>query len=180
VKVSISRTSLRTTGLVLVVLLCLHAQVSDFFFMVLQLAFALLFLLLYLLLFFNPSPEAAQMRHLLFRLLLAAFLSAPLMLPIWKWQTKVTRTRAATIIQQLDTYQRQYGYYPDSLSQLVPHYLSSVPTTGYGLWHSPTFEYHLRSSANPGRTRWFELRYYSGSFATMTFDSQSKKWHYDD
>jgi hypothetical protein len=168
------------TSLLLVILLCLHTQVSDVLFMVFQLALALLFLLLYLLLFFNPTPEAAQMRPLLFRLLVAAFLSAPLLLPFWKWQTKATRTRADTIIQQLDTYQKQYGYYPDSLSQLVPYYLSSVPTTGYGLWHSPTFEYHLRSSANPDKTQWFELRYYSGSSATMTFDSQTKDWQFDD
>ncbi|QIL74531.1 hypothetical protein [Hymenobacter sp. HDW8] len=106
------------------------------------------------------------------------------MIPVWQWQDTTTKRRADTIIQQLTIYQKQHGHYPDSLEQLVPQQLTKVPSTAKGLLHGRPFIYkihfHQPDSANALANQNYSIQYYSGTMVEASYDSRSRKWHYDD
>jgi hypothetical protein len=48
-------------------------------------------------------------------------------------QTRIAWANSATLIQACESYHKDNGKYPDRLDQLVPRYLSSVPSAKYCL-----------------------------------------------
>ncbi|WP_133273079.1 hypothetical protein [Hymenobacter radiodurans] len=179
-KLSISRSALRTTGLFLAVLLYLHTEISEPLLFILQVPISAGLLLIYVILWGFGSGEVARMwRHYLGPALVAFLLSLPLMLPIYRWQNTITKRRADTIIHQVYAYQKQYGCYPNSLAQLVPRHLDKIPSTAQGLLYTRPFTYTI-SAANPPLNHNFWLGYYSGALVQVTYNSKTKQWHSED
>ncbi len=184
-KVSISRSSLLNAGLLLVLLLYLHAEASEPLLMMLQLFASLILLFVYFLIPVFWISNASVITHgIIGSATVASFLSFPIILPIWSWQSTITERRADTIIQQITIYQKQYGHYPESLEQLVPRQLTKVPSTAKGLLQGRPFIYktyfHQPDSANALAGQNYSLEYYSGAMVTASYDSKSREWHYDD
>lgn len=64
--------------------------------------------------------------------------------------------RSRPVIAAIDRYAKERGTAPDSLPQLVPHYLASLPGTGIGAY--PTYEYERFEERKRGaRSVWYDL-----------------------
>ncbi|MBN1459086.1 MAG: hypothetical protein JXA57_06090, partial [Armatimonadetes bacterium] len=57
--------------------------------------------------------------------------------------------RSQTLIAALEAYEGEHGHYPESLDELVPHYLPEIPNTGYGVRRE--FHYY-RAETSPAST----------------------------
>lgn len=166
-------------------MLCLHAQASEAILLGIQWFLSLFGLLLYVFLWgFGSSEIAVQLRRFLGAAVVATFLSVPLMVAIYRWQDTLTQRRAATLIQQIDTFQKQHGHYPESLEELVPRQLPKVPATAHGLLYGRPFSYKTYYDQSESATalagQGYALRYYLGTLVEASYNSGSRKWHYDD
>ena len=88
-------------------------------------------------------------------------------------QGMITNYRAEQIIQGLEKYHEDNGKYPDSLEVLTSEYLSSVPSTAYGVI-SRDFEYIYYSPDKYG------LLYFSYIGVEHRYNSEVKEWQVDD
>ena len=61
------------------------------------------------------------------------------------WDVSIARARAEGVIEAVDHYHRDKGAYPQSLQQLVPAYLTAVPTPRIG----PGVFYYLGAPDDP-------------------------------
>lgn len=166
-------------------MVCLHAQASEPILLGIQWFLSLFALLLSVILWgFGSSEIAVKLRKILGAVIVATFLSVPLMMAIYRWQNALTKRRADTVIHQVYDYQKQHGHYPESLEQLVPRQLTKVPATAKGLLYGRPFIYKTyydqSNSANVLAGQGYSLRYYSGAMVEASYDSESRKWHYDD
>ncbi|UYZ60399.1 hypothetical protein [Hymenobacter latericus] len=107
------------------------------------------------------------------------------MLPICSVQSYITKQRANLIIDQLELFRKERGYYPDSLATLVPAYLPKVPSTAEGLLNARPFVYRVPpNSSFPGeakpRATSYSLGYYAGTMVDATYSSTTREWHSED
>ena len=164
-------------------LLYLYTEISEPLLMIPQLLATLVLLFLYfIILVFWPSDVST--RKGMGSVVVVSLLSFFIMITIWRWQNSITKRRADIIIQQVYSYQKQHGHYPDSLAQLVPKYLAKVSSTAEGLFLPPPFRYrtfeHQLNSSRSQTVQHFSLHYYPGSMVEATYSSRSQQWHYDD
>ena len=101
------------------------------------------------------------------------FISVVAFLIIGNIQGMLTDYRAGKIIQELEQYHTDNGKYPESLEMLTTEYLSSVPSTAYGVI-SRDFEYTYYSPNKYG------LLYYSYIGAEHRYNSEVKEWQVED
>jgi hypothetical protein len=81
---------------------------------------------------------------------LAALWPRTLGVAVARFALEQIAARGRPIVQALAEYERDFGHEPESLNDLVPRYLPSVPTTG--LKHSPTFDFSLEPVAGHRHT----------------------------
>ena len=101
------------------------------------------------------------------------FISVVAFLVIGNIQGILTDYRAEKIIQGLEQYHAGNGKYPDSLEMLTTEYLSSVPSTAYGVI-SREFDYIYYSPNKYG------LLYYSYIGVEHKYNSEVKEWQVED
>ncbi|MBG8553573.1 hypothetical protein [Hymenobacter guriensis] len=108
----------------------------------------------------------------------AMALQLPLFPLIHQWQDAVSQRRAAVIIQALTAYRHDQHKLPDSLAQLTPRYLPHLPGTGFGTFSHIPFVYYPPLLIEDSTQ--YMLGYGAGLFAGATYNSHSRRWHYDD
>jgi hypothetical protein len=89
-------------------------------------------------------------------LALASWASLNVFFHLRRYGAQRTAERAEVVIEALERYRFNEGEYPESLGQLVPAYLTEIPSTGMSLY--PQFEYvpPLRESAKEESARLFQ------------------------
>ena len=115
----------------------------------------------------RPSLAVAAAR------ILVPVVTGLLVIANFSLQGKIAMGNAARVIEACEKYHEINGAYPERLSELVPHYLSSVPRAKYCF-------------------TWSEFGYYSGSprpilfwwqvppFGRRVYNFETGKWHYLD
>ena len=153
--------------------------------MMVQLFASLVLLFVYFMIpVFWVSDTSMLVRRIFGSAAVASFLSFPVMIPVWSWQSTITERRAARITQQLYAYQKHHGHYPESLEQLVPQQLAKVPPTAQGLLLPGHFQYktyyYQADSTDALAGQQFLLSYYAGAMTEAIYSSERRTWHYDD
>jgi len=87
-------------------------------------------------------------------------------------QEEETDKRAKMIIDALERYNTNVGSYPDSLRELIPGYIHSIPFTGYQGLNNEF--YYQRDNSH------YQLWYFAPLGVQATYKSIKKKWEYDD
>jgi hypothetical protein len=80
---------------------------------------------------------------------------------------------ANKIISSLDKYQKAHGKYPDSLAELVPEYLESIPIPQWGV-RSWSYE---RSES--GSSFFMSVKRWASSYEMYYYDHDYKRWGFD-
>ena len=88
-------------------------------------------------------------------------------------QTKIAMHNAGIVIQACDAYHETNRVYPDSLEQLVPRYMASIPRAKYCRFRAQ-FEYV--SGGGPHILRWHP----SPVFDRMVYTFETCSWRYVD
>ncbi len=91
---------------------------------------------------------------------------------------RITTKRGNLIVEKLMEYKDNKGYYPESLNELIPSYLSSIPKPAFN--HSDTFFYEIVDSTSVISRDNFILKYYGTLEMEAKYTSKRKKWEYDD
>jgi hypothetical protein len=89
-------------------------------------------------------------------------------------QIAIAEANAERIIQACERYHNDNGAYPNKLADLVPHYLSSIPTAKYCLMMGE-FSYWGPQNQNP-ILQWIQLP----PFGRPIYDFQRRHWGYID
>ena len=95
---------------------------------------------------------------------------------------KKTEKRANLIVEKIMEYKHNKGYYPESLNELMPLYLTNIPKPTFN--NSDTFIYELVdckiNSTNKAFCDNFVLKYYGPLEMEAKYTSKKKQWEYDD
>jgi hypothetical protein len=81
---------------------------------------------------------------------------------------------ASPLIKAIESYRRDNEKLPSKLSELVPRYVSAIPTSPDG---SPNWNYYTWGSSDTGFHYGFEVRY---SRVILRYSSQSAQWTTND
>lgn len=103
-------------------------------------------------------------------------LQIPIFCITYQAQDAISRNRANYLLRQLQTYHRQTGRYPDSLTQLVPKYLPAVPASGFGFFAPVPFYYVLEPNGTGADSAAYALGYGKGLFMTAIYRSRTQQW----
>lgn len=81
-----------------------------------------------------------------------------------------TQTSADVIIDALDRYKRDHGFFPEKLQDVTPSYLEEIPKSAYD---DRKFIYEKSDTS-------YQLIYLGAFGVEATYHSTSKEWTYDD
>lgn len=91
----------------------------------------------------------------------------------------ITNNHAALLIEKIDDFKEDKGYYPKNLNELIPGYFKEIPKTGF----EEEFVYYDSLSVPSCKTGLHEaytIKYYPGMFIVATYTSDTKQWSYED
>ena len=103
--------------------------------------------------------------------------------PILKWQRENTIIEGNTIIEALEVYKFKNRQYPDSLNQLKPKYLMTIPKTHMGIFHKSDFKYSppLDYGIPENTTNYYlYFDWIHDLTGVYGYGRSFKEWHYDD
>ena len=92
-----------------------------------------------------------------------------------EWQNDIAQARAERIVEACQRYHEANGTYPAKLVDLVPQYLSAIPSAKYcGAWAE--FFYHKSPDDERAILWWVELP----PFGCRTYNFAASRWGYLD
>ncbi len=93
----------------------------------------------------------------------------------------IAKGRAEFVVSALKQYKAKYRHYPNTLRELTPEFLPSVPIAKYSLTFND-FRYWRRSGETEGLTADSATLYYVvlPPFGRLTYDFEKDRWNYID
>lgn len=91
----------------------------------------------------------------------------------------ITNNHAILLIEKIDDFKKDKGYYPKNLKELIPDYFKEIPKTGF----EEEFVYYDSLSVpsyKRGLHEAYTIKYYPGLFVEATYTSDTKEWSYED
>jgi hypothetical protein len=116
----------------------------------------------------------ARLRSVGAAMLLGAIAAIVAMGLIHRSQQARSKTSGDAVCAALDAWHEQHGRYPDTLQELVPAFLSNVPTSAMGVWSTIPFRYQRDAAGND-----YSLAFDSPAWIVCE-RGRSRPWRCDD
>jgi hypothetical protein len=116
----------------------------------------------------------ARLRSVGAAMLLGAIAAIVAMRLIHRSQQARSKASGDAVCAALDAWHEQHGRYPDTLQELVPAFLSNVPTSAMGVWSTIPFRYQRDAAGDD-----YSLAFDSPAWIVCE-RGRSRPWRCDD